>query len=388
MNEFQIATKIYFGIDSLKYLSRLKYKRAFIVTDPFIIQSNIINKISTHLENAGISYKLFSEVVPNPPVSSIVKGIKAFTESYNLLPDVIIAVGGGSAIDTAKGICFFRQYFTKEGILKDDNAPRFIAIPTTSGTGSEVTDYCVITDEKTGTKHVLVDDIMVPDEAILDIELVKTVPPTVTADTGVDVLVHAIEAYVSVKASDFTDALAQKAIELVFDYLPIAYKNGKDEVARTKMHHASSLAGMAFFNTGLGINHGMAHAVGAKFNLSHGRANGILLPHVMRYNSCLQEMQDKSVRAAERYAQIAEFLGISGKTSKEKVEGLIKQIEDLLKEVKIPNNFKDAGISYSEYMSSVSELAVEAINDKCTATNPKVPLQFEIEELFKTAFSE
>lgn len=386
MSTFKIATKIYFDHNSLSRLSHLKGNNVFIVTDPFIIQSNIINKITEQLEKAEVFYRIFSDVVPNPPIGNIVKGIKAIykiKETYDLLPDVVLAIGGGSAIDTAKGICYFQRHFAKKGILEDNN-PKFIAIPTTSGTGSEVTDYCVISDEKTGAKYVLVDETVVPDEAILDVSLVKTVPPVVTADTGADVLAHAMESYVSTDASDFTDALAQKAIELVFQYLPRAYRDGNDEKARTKMHHASSLAGMAFSNAGLGINHGMAHAVGARFNLSHGRSNGILLPYVIYFNSCL-EFQDCS-SAAKRYAQIASLLGVSGRTVREKVEGLIEKVENLLVQIKIPKNFKDAGVSSSEYMASISKLATEAINDSCTATNPRKPTQFEIERLFKTAF--
>ncbi|HCD09150.1 MAG TPA: bifunctional acetaldehyde-CoA/alcohol dehydrogenase, partial [Thermoanaerobacter sp.] len=238
----------------------------------------------------------------------------------------------------------------------------FIAIPTTSGTGSEVTAFAVITDKKKNIKYPLTDYELTPDIAIIDPDLTMTIPPSVTADTGMDALTHAIEAYVSVMASDYTDALAEKAIKLIFEYLPKAYKNGQDKVAREKMHNASCIAGMAFTNAFLGINHSMAHILGAKFHLPHGRANAILLPYVIEYNAELPKKfasfpQYEYPKAAEKYAEIAKFLGLPASTVEEGVKSLIEAIKNLMKELNLPLTLKEAGINKEEFEKQIMEMS-------------------------------
>ncbi|HBL36534.1 MAG TPA: bifunctional acetaldehyde-CoA/alcohol dehydrogenase, partial [Firmicutes bacterium] len=267
----------------------------------------------------------------------------------------------------------------------------FVAIPTTSGTGSEVTAFAVITDKQKKIKYPLTDYELTPDIAILDPELVLTVPKSVTADTGMDVLTHAIEAYVSVMASDYTDALAEKAIKLVFEYLPLAYQDGKHKEAREKMHNASCLAGMAFTNAFLGLNHSMAHILGGKFHLPHGRANAILLPYVIQYNAAKPSKfaafpQYEFYQAPERYAEIARFLGLPAATTEEGVTSLIQAIRNLNGEFGIPLSLQETGISREEFQREVAEMADIAFNDQCTGANPRMPLVAEIEELYLQAY--
>ena len=381
MNSFSVKPKVYFGQNALEHLSELNYKKAFVVTDPFMIKCGAINTIIAQLDKAGIEYHVFSDIVPDPPIEIIAKGLKVMDMAN---PDVVIALGGGSAIDATKSIIYFRG-MVKKGLYPDAvvEKPEFIAIPTTSGTGSEVTSFSVITDKLKNIKYPLVEEEMLPEKTILDPQLVKSVPSKITADTGWDVLTHAIEAYVSTEASDFSDALAEKAIKMVFEYLPKAYKNGNDEVARKKMHNASCMAGMAFTNASLGINHSMAHILGGKFHISHGRANAILLPYVIEYNADLNDSYNtKNSRAAERYADIARMLGVSNGNTKMAVKSLINTIKILAKSMGIPRNIKEVGINKVEYMNELSSLAEIALNDECTVTNPRKPELKELEEMF------
>jgi acetaldehyde dehydrogenase/alcohol dehydrogenase len=406
MKWFRVPPQIYFERGSLQYLSQVKGKKAFIVTDPVMVKLGFVDKVTYQLDKANIKYEIFSEVEPDPSVDTVEKGVKIMR---GFEPDLLIAVGGGSAIDAAKGMWLFYEYpdtkFEDLRLKFMDIRKRtyrfpelgkkalFIAIPTTSGTGSEVTAFAVITDKKRNIKYPLADYELTPDIAIIDSDFVMTIPPSVTADTGMDALTHAIEAYVSVMASDYTDALAEKAIKLIFEYLPKAYKNGQDKVAREKLHNASCLAGMAFTNAFLGLNHGMAHILGAKFHLPHGRANAILLPYVIEYNAELPKKfasfpQYEYPKAAEKYAEIAKFLGLPASTTDEGVKSLIEAIKNLMKELNLPLTLKEAGINKEEFEKQIMEMADIAFNDQCTGSNPRMPLVSEIAEIYRKSYGE
>lgn len=368
MYNFELKTSIKFGLGSLNALKEIRDKNVLIITDPFMIESGSIKKITENLEKT--TFEIFSDIVPDPPIETIVKGVEYFNKTN---PDVIVAVGGGSAIDAAKAILdFSKKILSKENV-------EFIAIPTTSGTGSEVTSFAVITDKQKGVKYPLVSDELLPNIAILDPELVKTVPDFITADTGMDVLTHAIEAYVSTDADDFSDAFAEKAIKLVFKYLRRAYKNGDDIEAREKMHIASCLAGLAFNHASLGINHSIAHALGGKFKIPHGRANSLLLPHVIEYNADIKANEDGEYsRAAQKYYEIAKLIGLNSTNVRVGVRRLINEIKYLQSDMKMLTKLSDCSVSTNELHEYEDEIALSAINDTCTNTNPKVPTQKDI----------
>ncbi len=406
MKWFKIPPKIYFEYGSLQYLSKIKGRKAFIVTDPFMEKLGFTEKVTYQLEKISIEYRIFSEVEPDPSVDTVMEGVE---EIKLYQPDLIIALGGGSPIDAAKGMWLFyeqpelefetlrlkfadiRKRAFKFPIL--GKKATFVAIPTTSGTGSEVTAFAVITDKRKNVKYPLADYELTPDIAIIDPELVLTVPQAVTADTGMDVLTHAIEAYVSVMASDFTDALAEKAIKLVFENLSKVYHNGQDRVAREKMHNASCIAGMAFTNAFLGVNHGMAHTLGAKFHISHGRANAILLPYVIRYNAQRPTKlaafpQYEYPMAGERYAAIAKILGLTAGTTEVGVDSLIEAVKELLVKLDMPLTLAGAGIDREAFEKEIREMSDIAFNDQTTGTNPRMPLVTEIEGIFREAYGE
>jgi len=407
MQWFKIPEKIYFQAGATQYLEKMPdISKAFIVTDPYMAKLGYVDRVLYYLRKRRdyVHCEIFSEVEPDPSVDTVLKG-------YDLMkkfqPDVIIALGGGSAIDAAKGMwLYYENPDTDFNSLrlkfmdirkrvfkfpKLGKKAKFVAIPTTSGTGSEVTSFAVITDRKNNTKYPLADYELTPDVAIIDPEFVMTVPPSVTADTGMDVLTHAIEAYVSVMASDFTDGLAIKAIQLVFEYLPRSYKNGNDKLAREKMHNASCIAGMAFTNAFLGINHSLAHKLGGEFHIPHGRANAILLPHVIEYNASkpskfVSYPKYETFIADRKYAEIAKALGLPATTVEEGVKSLIKAIRDLMKELNLPMTIAECKVDKKEFLSKVPMLAEKAFEDQCTTANPRLPLIKELEEIYIKAY--
>lgn len=361
MKTFEVKTKIVFGENALGYITSLSNKKVFIVTDPFMVKSGMIERITSKLSSG--SYQVFSDVVPDPPMELVVRGVSEVT-AYK--PDAVIALGGGSAIDAAKAIMNFSK--------KAANLPdmQFIAIPTTSGTGSEVTNFAVITDKEKGVKYPLVSSELLPNVAILEPELVKSLPCQIVADTGMDVLTHAVEAYVSTKATDFSDALAEKAVKLVFDYLLRSYKSSEDMEAKEKMHSASCLAGIAFNEASLGVNHAIAHNIGGKLHIPHGRTNAILLPHVIEYNSNMEGYNPKTYTvAAKKYASLAKLCGIQGATTRALVKGLITEIVRLEREMKMPRTLKECGIKEEEYLEAKKSMAEGALADACMDTNPR-----------------
>lgn len=408
MQWFKIPEKIYFEYGSTQYLQDMpNITRAFIVTDPYMVKLGYVDKILYYLRKRDIYVhsEIFSEVEPDPSVETIMKGQR---QMLNFKPDVIIALGGGSAIDAAKGMWLFYEHPELDfDILKLKfmdirkrvftypnlgSKAKLVAIPTTSGTGSEVTSFAVITDKDKNIKYPLADYSLTPDVAIIDPDFVLSVPPTVTADTGMDVLTHAIEAYVSIMASDFTDGLAIKAIQLVFEYLPRAYKNGKDLVAREKMHNASCIAGMAFTNAFLGINHSLAHKLGGEFHLPHGRANAVLLPYVIEYNAqkptkFVSFPKYETFIADKKYAEIAKAVGLPASTCEEGVKSLVIAIKALMKELNVPLTLADCKIDKKIFESKVSELADKAFEDQCTTANPRLPLVKELKKIYLKAYN-
>lgn len=368
MKRFKIKTEILFGEGALDYLKELKNKKVFIVTDPFMVKSGTIEKLTNNLKESEVC--VFSEIVPDPPIELVVSGIEMLKE-FN--PDIVIALGGGSAIDATKAIIDFSKKLVKLNEIK------FIAIPTTSGTGSEVTSFSVITDKQKGVKYPLVSDELLPDIAILDPELVRTVPNFITADTGMDVLTHALEAYVSKNATDFSDALAEKAATLVFKYLLKAYEDGNDIEAREKMHNASCLAGLAFNEASLGVNHGIAHVLGGKFHVPHGRTNSILLPHVIEYNADITGYNSREFsKAAEKYARIAKIVGLQGSNTRGLVKNLINEIKKMQKAMNMPTTLRECKVDIDEVNRLEGEVAKLALKDACTETNPRIPDEKDI----------
>ncbi len=408
MQWFKLPPKIYFEKYSTQYLAKMrKIKRAFIVTDPGMVSLGYVDIVKEYLwKNKGIeAIEMFADVEPDPSDETVFKGAKLM---HSFEPDVIVALGGGSALDAAKGMwLFYEQPETTFFNIKQKfidirkrtykypdlgEKAQFVAIPTTSGTGSEVTPFAVITDKETNVKYPLADYALTPDVAILDSQFVMTVPKNITADTGMDVLTHAIEAYVSVMANDYTDGLALKAIELVFNNLKTAYHDGANEEAREKMHNASCMAGMAFSNAFLGINHSLAHKIGAEFHIPHGRSNAILMPHVIRYNAIRPRKHALFPKyeyycADERYAQIARMLGLPASTTEEGVQSLIQAVIELGKSLEIDMSIKGQGITEERFEENVKVLSERAFEDQCTTANPKLPLISELEEILREAYT-
>lgn len=407
MQWFKVPEKIYFEFGAIQYLEKMpNITRAFIVTDPGMVKLGYVDKI-LHFLRKREEYchsEIFAEVEPDPSVETIMKGAEMMGK---FKPDVVIALGGGSAIDAAKGMWLFyeqpglefnslklkfmdiRKRLFKFPMLGKKS--KLVAIPTTSGTGSEVTSFTVISDKTNNVKYPIADYELTPDVAIIDPQFVMTVPKSITADTGMDVLTHAIEAYVSVLASDFTDGLAIKAIQLVFEYLPLAYADGSNKLAREKMHNASCIAGMAFTNAFLGINHSLAHKLGGAFHISHGRANAVLLPYVVKYNAQTPTKfatfpKYETFIADRKFGEIAKALGLPASTTAEGVDSLLKAIVGLMTKLNMPMDIKSCGVDKDKFYAEVDELADKAYEDQCTVANPKMPLVRELKQIYIDAY--
>lgn len=407
---FRVPEKVYFKYGclpvALEELRDMGKKKAFIVTDKVLFDMGYTNKVTEVLERNGIQFKIFSDVEPDPTLRCARTGAK---EMLDFNPDVVIALGGGSAMDAAKimwvmyehpEVNFHDLAMTFMDIRKRiykfpsmGEKAMMVSIATSAGTGSEVTPFAVITDETTGVKYPLADYELTPDMAIVDAELMMTSPKGLTACAGIDVLVHSIEAYVSIMASEYTNGLALEAIRLVFKYLPDAFNEGTTNVkAREKMAHASCMAGMAFSNAFLGINHSMAHKLGAFHHLPHGMANSLLMNEVIRFNAAdaptkqAAFAQYKYPNAAWRYARIADHLGLGGKTEEEKVELLIRAVEELQAKVNMPKTIKEAGVSETKFYETLDEMVEQAFDDQCTGANPRYPLMSELKEMYIKAF--
>ncbi len=407
MQWFKIPEKIYFEAGSIQYLEKMPdIERAFIVTDEGMMKLGYVDKILYHLRKRHqyVHSEIFSDVESDPSFETVKKGVEAMK---NFKPDVIIAVGGGSPIDAAKGMWLFYEHpdADVEGLKlkfmdirkrtykfpKLGTKCKMVAIPTTSGTGSEVTSFAVITDKEKNKKYPLADYELTPDVAIIDPDLVMSLPKSVTADTGMDVLTHAVEAYVSNMASDYTDGLAEKAVEIVLKYLEQAYDDGSNRLAREKMHNASTLAGMAFTNAFLGINHSLAHKIGAEFHLPHGRINAIILPYVIKYNSSkptkfVSFPKYEYFIADEKYYQLAKKVGLRANNKEEGVESLIARIQELNEHLNIPKSLQEAGIEEQEFLAKVDMLADRAFEDQCTTANPRLPLVTELKQILLDSY--
>lgn len=378
MEKVSFHTDIYMGEKALNRLLEIRNKSIFLVTDPFIKQSGLLELIENKLSTGENTYCVFSEIIPNPPMETIAEGLNQIKICQ---PEIILVIGGGSAIDTAKAIKLLAGK-----ILQLTEIP-LIAIPTTSGTGSEVTSFAVITDSEKQLKYPLVDSAMLPDEAIIDPELVLTVPPVITADTGMDVLTHAIESYVSLDSNVITDSFCEKAVKIVFQFLEKAYRNGSNLEAREKMHIASCIAGIAFNQTNLGLNHGIAHVCGAKFNIPHGRINSILLPAVIEFNAGLQGFENKVYsKAAYKYSELARMIGLPASNPRVGVRSLINAIIKLQKQLNMPMNLRTCKVEKQDFEKQRNEVAQAALLDGCTKANPRAATVDDIEQILNNVY--
>ena len=408
---FRTPEKVYFKRGCLKVAMReLKdvygKEKAFIVTDEFLYHNGYTAPVAGALDEMGIRHQTFYNVAPDPTLACAREGAKAMAAFQ---PDCIIALGGGSAMDAGKIMWTLYEHpevdFHDLAMRFMDIRKRvytfpkmgqkaiFIAVPTTAGTGSEVTPFAVITDERTGIKYPLADYELMPDIAIVDADLMMNMPKGLTAASGIDALTHALESYVSLMASDYTDGLALKAIKSIFRYLPDAYEKGAaDPVAREKMADASTMAGMAFANAFLGVCHSMAHKLGSFFHLPHGIANALMITETMRFNAAEapEKMgtfpQYKYPHALERYAEIAAFVGIGGDTDSERFEGLLAKIDDLKQRVGIKKTIREYGVSEKAFLSALDEMTEQAFDDQCTGANPRYPLMAEIKQMYLNAY--
>lgn len=381
MNRFTIPRDVYFGDNAIEHLKSVKGTKAMLVIgSQRLIKEGTVLKIQELLKETSIETSVFAGVENDPSVATVMNGVTAMNEFQ---PDLIIGIGGGSPIDAAKAMWIFYEHpdFTFEEAAKPFNLPelrqkaRFIAIPTTSGTGSEVTAFSIITDNETDIKYPVADYNITPDIAIVDTNLVQSMTPTLVANTGMDALTHSFEAYVSKARNHITDALAMKSIEMTVDYLVKSF-NGEEQ-ARKEMHIAQCLAGMAFSNAILGIVHSMAHKTGKVFNIPHGCANAIYLPYVIQFNAKV---------AGDAYADIAKRLGLKGETIDELVRSLIQLVKDFRFAMNMPTSLKEFGVAEEAFKSNLDKISVSAVGDACTGTNPREISVDEMKKLFEATY--
>ena len=377
MSEFLLKPRIRFGQDALSALAEVPAHSVLLVTDQAMVKFGLAERVINILRQRGIAFQIWDDVVADPDIATVVRGMKLMDSHY---PDLVIALGGGSVLDAAKAVIFALAQTRPETRRE---RPCFVAIPTTSGTGSEVTSFSVV--KAHAEKLVLVDPSLLPDIAILDPALVASVPPAITADTGMDVLCHALEAYVSLAASDFSDALAEKVVQQVFRYLPTCWRNGQDLQAREKMHNASCMAGMAFTNASLGITHSLAHALGGVFRVPHGRANALLMAGVVAWNADFSGQCDTA--AARKYARLAHLLDLPAHSTREGVASLLVAIATLKDEMNMPAGIRDTGVDAVEFDRRLAEMVAQALRDGCTPTNPRAPDAQALTELYRQAWN-
>lgn len=408
---FRTPSKIYMkrgclpvALEELKTV--LNKKRVFVVTDSFLFNNGYAKPITDKLGELGIEYSVFSNVEPDPSLACAKEGVEML-KSFN--PDCIVAVGGGSVMDAGKIMWVLYEHpevnFNDLAMRFMDIRKRvytfpkmgekayFIAIPTSAGTGSEVTPFAVITDETTGVKHPLADYELLPNMAIVDSNLMDNAPKGLTAACGIDAVSHGLEAYASMMATEFTDGLAIKSLKMLFEYLPRAYQNGaNDPEAREKTANAATMAGMAFANAFLGVCHSMAHKLGAFHHIPHGIANALMIDEVLRFNAsnAPERMgtfpQYECPKTKARYAEIADALGLGGNCEDEKLENLIRAIDELKEKLEIKKTIRDYGVNEEDFLASLDEMSEQAFDDQCTGTNPRYPLISEIKEMYKRAY--
>ena len=406
MQWVKLPPKVYFEKNSIRYLRDMKHmEKAMIVTDRSMVNLGYVEKIEDVIRRRRnhVDIELFFDVEPDPSIDTVREGVELMRKFE---PDCIIALGGGSSMDAAK--VMWLMYENPE-VNFDDIKQKFmdirkrafkfpelgkkakmICIPTTSGTGSEVTPFAVITDKKENKKYPLTDYALTPTIAIVDPEFVMSLPGAIAADTGIDVLTHAVEAYVSILASDFTDGWAKQAVKLVFEYLEESVKKGTP-IAREKMHNAATIAGMAFANAFLGMNHSLAHKIGGEWHIPHGRTNGILLPHVIRYNGTIPTKLNiwpkiENYKADVKFMELAQLIGLNPKTPAEGVEMFADACEELCHKVGVASNVESQGISREAWEESVHRIAMNAYEDQCTPANPRMPLVKDMEDILRKIY--
>lgn len=392
------------ALDELKHV--MDKKKVFIVTDSFLFENGYTKPITDKLDELGIVHTTFSNVAPDPSLACAKEGA---AQMAAFKPDCIIAVGGGSAMDAGKIMWVMYEHpevdFMDMAMRFMDIRKRvytfphmgdkayFIAVPTSAGTGSEVTPFAVITDEQTGVKYPLADYELLPKMAIVDADMMMNAPKGLTSASGIDAVTHALEAYASMMATDYTDGLAIRALQMIFEYLPRAYDNGpNDPVAREKMANAATMAGMAFANAFLGVCHSMAHKLGAFHHLPHGIANALMIDEVLRFNA--EEVPPKMgtfpqydhPKTLSRYAEVATALGLPGKNDQEKLESLIRAIDELKEKIGIKKTIKDYGVDETDFLNRLDDMVEQAFDDQCTGANPRYPLMSEIKQMYLNAY--